>query len=120
MAATMIVTTSDAVEGLRVTEYLGVVRGVAVRVPSMRQGFQALGGVLSGNVQAGATLYAEICETARAEAYQRMVEHAQQLGADAVLAMRYDATALGESAAEVLAYGTAVKLKVPEVLPAGD
>jgi uncharacterized protein YbjQ (UPF0145 family) len=118
MATKLIVTTSDAVEGYPVAEYLGVVRGLVVRVPTISQGFQALGSALSGNFQAGAEMYAEVCETARGQAYKRMVEHARELGADAVIAMRYDATDVGESATEVLAYGTAVKLKFPDALPA--
>jgi uncharacterized protein YbjQ (UPF0145 family) len=118
MAERFLVTTSDNMEGLGIKDYLGVVRGIAVRVPTIRQGFQALGNALSGNLQAGAEMYAQVCETARAEAYERMVEHAREMGADAIIAMRYDATDVGESATEVLAYGTAVKLNVPEALPA--
>src|SRR5438128_2638851 len=118
MAAAFLVTTNGTLEGHSVKEYLGVVRGIAVRVPTFRQGLQALGSALSGNLQAGAQMYAEVCETVRAEAYERMIEHARAMGADAVIAMRYDATDVGESATEVLAYGTAVKLNFPEVLPA--
>jgi uncharacterized protein YbjQ (UPF0145 family) len=114
MAATLIVTTGGGIDGYPVAEYLGVVRGLVVRVPTPRQGLEALGSALSGNLQAGAEMYAEVCEMARAQAYRRMVEHARGLGADAVIAMRYDATAVGDSATEVLAYGTAVKLKYPE------
>jgi len=117
MSTRLIVTTSDSVEGLPVSEYLGVVRGIAVRVPTLRQGFEALGSALTGNMQASAELYAELCEAARAQAYRHLVEHAGELGADAVIAMRYDATDVGNSATEVLAYGTAVKLKFPEALP---
>lgn len=105
-----IVTTGDSVDGRRVVAYLGIVRGLVVRVPTLQQGFQALGSVFSGNLQAGADMYTQVCEGARAEAHRRMVEHAAQLGADAVIAMRYDATDVGESATEVLAYSTAVKL----------
>ena len=118
MKTAIIVTTSDGVEGHPVAEYLGLVRGIAVRVPTPGQGFQALGGVLSGDWQAGAKMYEEVCETARELAYRRMVEYAEELGADAVIAMRYDATEAGESATEVFAYGTAVKLRYPEALPA--
>jgi uncharacterized protein YbjQ (UPF0145 family) len=114
MADKLIVTTGNTVEGARIVDYLGVVRGLVVRVPTLRQGFQALGNALSGNLQAGADMYAEVCETARGQAYQRMVDHARELGADAVIAMRYDATDVGESATEVLAYGTAVKIRFPE------
>jgi uncharacterized protein YbjQ (UPF0145 family) len=62
-------------------------------------------------------MYAEVCEAARDQAYRRMVEHAREMGADAVIAMRYDATDVGKSCTEVLAYGTAVKLRFPEALP---
>src|SRR4051812_22208499 len=110
MASAVIVTTSDFIEGRRVAEYLGVLRGVAIRVPTMRQGFQTLGNVLSGNLQAGIDLYAELCETARGQAYQKLSDRAHELGADAVIAMRYDTSDIGETAAEVVAYGTAVKL----------
>jgi uncharacterized protein YbjQ (UPF0145 family) len=115
----MIVTTGNCVEGARIHEYLGVVRGIAVRVPTLQQGFQALGNALSGNLQAGAEMYSKVCETAREQAFERMVAHAQELGADAIIAMRYDATDIGEKASEVLAYGTAVKLKFPEATPIG-
>jgi uncharacterized protein YbjQ (UPF0145 family) len=114
MLSKIIVTTGNSVEGARVVEYLGVVRGLVVRVPTVRQGLQALGNALSGNLQAGAEMYAEVCEAARAQAHQRMIEHARELGADAIIAMRYDATDVGESSTEVLAYGTAVKVKYPE------
>jgi uncharacterized protein YbjQ (UPF0145 family) len=113
----IIVTTGDTVDGARIAEYLGIVRGISVRVPTLTQGFQALGNVLSGNFQAGAEMYAEVCETARADAYKRMVKHARDLEADAIIAMRYDATDVAEKCTEVLAYGTAVKLKYPEALP---
>jgi uncharacterized protein YbjQ (UPF0145 family) len=108
---TLIVTTTNSVEGRTIESYLGIVRGIAVRVPTISQGFQAIGGVLSGNMQAGADMYAEVCDGARGQAYQRMVGHAQEKGADAVIAMRFTSAGVGESAAEILAYGTAVKLK---------
>ncbi|MFO0871193.1 MAG: YbjQ family protein [Pirellulales bacterium] len=114
MPSRMIVTTGDTVDGFRISEYLGIVRGLVVRVPTPGQGFQALGKMLGGNFQAGAEMYAQVCEKARADAYEQMVAHAQQLGADAILAMRYDATDVGESSTEVLAYGTAVKLRESE------
>ena len=106
----VIVTTTNSVEGRPIAQYLGIVRGIAVRVPTIGQGFQAIGQVLSGNMQAGADMYAELCEGARAQAYSRLVEHAQTMGADAVIAMRFTSTTVGESAAEILAYGTAVTL----------
>ena len=104
----MIVTTSNDVAGHRIVKYLGIVRGIVVRSPSIAQGF--LGGlksIVGGNIEA----YAEVCEAAREEAYQRMVEHADDRNADAVIAVRYDATEFSQAVTEVLAYGTAVTLE---------
>ncbi len=103
----VIVTTGNEVEGRSITDYLGVVRGIVVRSPTITQGI--LGGLkqfVGGNIEQ----YANVCETAREEAYQRMVRHAERRGADAVIGMRYDATEFAPSTTEVLAYGTAVKL----------
>jgi uncharacterized protein YbjQ (UPF0145 family) len=104
----MIVTTGNDVAGHTVTEYVGVVRGIVVRAPSLAQGF--LGGLkqlVGGNIES----YAQVCEAAREDAFQRMVLHAQERGADAVIAVRYDATEFAQGVTEVLAYGTAVKLR---------
>ena len=104
----LIVTTTVAVDGYEVTEYLGIVRGIVVRTPSIGQGLRgAFQSVLGGSVEA----YEEVCEEARAEAFTKMTHHALKLGADAVLGMAYDATEFAESTTEVLAYGTAVKLR---------
>ncbi len=103
----MIATTGNEVAGRPIASYIGIVRGIVVRSPSIAQGF--LGGLkqmVGGNIES----YAEVCEAAREEAYQRMVQHAREKGADAVIAVRYDATEFSESVTEVLAYGTAVKL----------
>jgi uncharacterized protein YbjQ (UPF0145 family) len=103
----MIVTSGNDVSGYVIGEYLGIVRGIVVRSPSITQGI--LGGlkqIVGGNIES----YAEVCEAAREEAYERMVQHAQERGADAVIGMRYDATEFSDDATEVLAYGTAVKL----------
>lgn len=103
----MIVTTGNEVSGYRISGYIGVVRGIVVRSPSIAQGIMGgLKQIVGGNIES----YAEVCEAAREEAYQRMVQHAQQMGADAVIAVRYDATEFAQGATEVLAYGTAVKL----------
>ena len=103
----MVVTTGNDVAGRSITGWLGIVRGIVVRSPSIRQGL--LGGlkqIVGGNIER----YAEVCERAREEAFERMVRHAQEMGADAVIAMRYEATEFLTGATEVLAYGTAVKL----------
>jgi uncharacterized protein YbjQ (UPF0145 family) len=103
----MIVTTGNEVAGRRITRYLGIVRGIVVRSPTIGQGI--LGGLkrmVGGNIES----YADACEEARQEAYMRMREHAKDKGADAVIGMRYDATEFAEGVTEVLAYGTAVEL----------
>jgi uncharacterized protein YbjQ (UPF0145 family) len=102
-----IVTTGNEVSGREITSYLGIVRGIVVRSPTIGQGF--LGGlqqIVGGNIEA----YADVCEAARQEAFERMVAHAAAIDADAVIAMRYDATEFSTGVTEVLAYGTAVKL----------
>jgi uncharacterized protein YbjQ (UPF0145 family) len=101
------VTTGNSLEGYEISEYLGIVRGIVVRAQTITQGIRgAFSQILGGNIRA----YEEVCEHARSEAYARMVEHAQERGADAVVAMRYDATEFAPGVTEVLAYGTAVKL----------
>ena len=103
----MIVTTGNEIQGRAIKQYLGVVRGVVVRSPSIGQGFMGgLKQIVGGNIEA----FAEVCERARQDAYDRMVSHAREFGADAIIGMRYDATEFSEGATEVLAYGTAVKL----------
>ena len=104
----MIVTTGNDVAGHTVAEYLKVVRGIVVRAPNIAQGL--LGGlkqIIGGNIES----YANVCEAAREEAFQRMVQHAEEAGADAIIGVRYDATEFAQGATEVLAYGTAVKLR---------
>ena len=100
-----LVTTSISLEGYKVTKQLGLVRGVTVRSRSalgnIAGGFQSLfGGRLS--------IYVELCENTREEAYQLMVQHAQVMGANAIINMRYDANEVMNGLTEVLAYGTAV------------
>jgi uncharacterized protein YbjQ (UPF0145 family) len=97
--------TTFNIEGYRVTRTLGVVRGVTVRSRSVLgnigASFQTL---LGGNI----TLYTELCEKARQEAFDLMLQHAQQLGANAVIGVHYDANEVMEGVTEVLCYGTAV------------
>jgi uncharacterized protein YbjQ (UPF0145 family) len=103
----MPVTTTFNIEGYRIVDYKGVVRGIIVRAPTILQGF--LGGlknIVGGQIGA----YTEMCEQARVQAYDLMLEHAQQMGANAIVGMRYDASEVVSkgSATEVLCYGTAV------------
>jgi uncharacterized protein YbjQ (UPF0145 family) len=105
----MTVTTGFDIQGHIVVEYLGVVRGIVVRATGLGRGI--IGGLKSiagGNIEE----FSQVCEAARMEAFNRMVQHAHLIGADAVIGMRYDATQFGEGSSEVLAYGTAVKLQV--------
>jgi uncharacterized protein YbjQ (UPF0145 family) len=100
-----LVTTGTELAGYRVTKNLGLVRGIIVRSRSLfgniGAGFQALVG---GNI----TIYTELCEKTRNDAYDLMMEHAAQMGANAIIAMRYDANEVMQGVTEVLAYGTAV------------
>src|SRR5258708_7881079 len=104
----MIVTTGNEVEGQRIAGYIGIVRGIIVRSPSITQGFLgSLKQIVGGNIES----YAKVCEAAREEAFERMIEHGRERGADAIIGMRYDATEFATGVTEVLAYGTAVKLQ---------
>lgn len=104
----MIVTTGNEITGYEIVEYLGVIRGVVVRSPSITQGIMGgLKQIVGGNIES----YAQICEAGRQEAYARMEDHAASVGADAVIGMRYDASGFAEGVTEVLAYGTAVKIQ---------
>lgn len=107
----MPVSTTFTIEGYRIRQYLGVVRGIIVRSPTISQGI--LGGlksIIGGNIGS----YTEMCEQARQQAYDLLLQHARQLGANAVVGLRYDASEIGSartSATEVLCYGTAVVLE---------
>jgi len=100
-------TTFD-IEGFKVARQLGVVRGITVRSRSI---FGTIGAgvqtIFGGNI----SLFTELCEKSRAEAFDMMVEHAQQIGANAVIGVRYDTTELMSGVTEVLCYGTAVVLE---------
>jgi len=101
----MLLTTSTALEGYKITQQLGLVRGITVRSRSilgnLAGGFMTIFGGKS-------TIYTELCETAREEALQLLILHAKEKGANAVINMRYDANDVMAGLTEVLAYGTAV------------
>lgn len=98
-------TTAVMIDGYRSTKSLGVVRGVTVRSRSIfgtiGAGFQS---IIGGNI----TLLTDLCEKTRAQAFAEMLDHAQELGANAVIQVRYDATEVMTGVTEVLCYGTAV------------
>jgi uncharacterized protein YbjQ (UPF0145 family) len=101
----MIVTTANDIAGHRIVKYLGLVRGITVRsrsvIGNFAGGIQSLfGGKLS--------VFVELAEAARQEALDHMTQHADEHGANAVIAMRYDANEIMDGITEVLAYGTAV------------
>jgi uncharacterized protein YbjQ (UPF0145 family) len=104
MSATMVTTAND-LPGFRVVQQLGVVRGIVVRSRSV---FGQIGAGLQMLFGGNITLYSQLCEQAREEAFHVMVAHAAKLGANAIVAMRYDATEVAQGATEVLCYGTAV------------
>ncbi len=101
----MLVTTSTMLEGYKVTQHLGVVRGIIVRSRSL---FGNIGAGLQTLVGGNITIYTDLCEQTRADAFTLMVQHAQQSGANAIINMRYDANEITNGVTEVLAYGTAV------------
>ncbi len=102
------VTTAFGFEGYKIVRHMGVVRGITVRSRSML-------GNLAGSIQTifggNISIYTELCEHARSEAFDLMVQHARAMGANAIIGMRYDANDVMEGVTEVLAYGTAVVIE---------
>jgi uncharacterized protein YbjQ (UPF0145 family) len=105
---TMMVTTSQELPGYRIVRNFGIVRGIIVRSRSLLGSIGAgLQTIIGGNI----TILTELCENTREEAYELMMQHAAEHGANAVIAMRYDATEIMQGVTEVLAYGTAVQVE---------
>ncbi len=102
----MIVVTTNDIPGYRITGYVGLVRGLTVRSRSV---IGNLGGAIQSVFGGNLSIYTDLAETARREAYDLLVQHAERAGANAVVGMRYDANDIMEGITEVLAYGTAVK-----------
>src|SRR5438093_12188740 len=99
------VTTAFELPGCRIVQNIGVVRGIVVRSRSV---VGTLGASLQTLVGGDITLFTELCESTRNDAFERMVQHASERGANAVIGIRYDATEIMQGVTEVLAYGTAV------------
>lgn len=100
-----LVTTAFEIPGHRIVQNLGVVRGIVVRSRSVIGNFGAgLQTLIGGNI----TIFTEMCEKARADAYKIMLQHGAEIGANAIIGMRYDANEVTAGVTEVLAYGTAV------------
>jgi uncharacterized protein YbjQ (UPF0145 family) len=105
---TIMVTTSQELPGYRIVRNYGIVRGIIVRSRSLLGSIGAgLQTIIGGNI----TIMTELCENTREEAYELMMQHAAEHGANAVIAMRYDATEIMQGVTEVLAYGTAVQVE---------
>lgn len=100
-----LITTANNLEGYRITKHLGVVRGITVRSRSI---LGNIGGGVQSLFGGKLSIYVELCEKTREEAFQLMIQHANQMGANAVINMRYDANDVMQGITEVLAYGTAV------------
>jgi len=102
--------TSSAFEipGYRITRSLGIVRGIVVRSRSV---FGTIGAGLQTLVGGDITLFTDLCERTRADAFERMLQHAAQAGGQGVIGVRYDATEVMQSVTEVLCYGTAVHVE---------
>ena len=101
----MIVVTTNDLPGYRVVRVIGMVRGITVRSRSI---IGSIGGALQSLVGGNITLFTSLAETARQEALDLMVRHAEEMGANAVIAMRYDGNEITDGITEMLAYGTAV------------
>ncbi len=106
----LVVTTTFTIDGYRIVRYLGVVRGLIVRAPTIAQGIMGgLKSIVGGRIGA----YTEMCEQARQQAYDLLIDHATSVGANAIVGLRYDASEIGgqSAASEVLCYGTAVVIE---------
>jgi uncharacterized protein YbjQ (UPF0145 family) len=100
--------TTFTIDGYRIRQNLGVVRGIVVRSRSV---FGTIGASIQTLVGGNITLFTELCEKTRNEAFDLMLGHAQQVGANAVVGVRYDATEVMQGVTEVLCYGTAVTVE---------
>lgn len=101
----MIVVTTNDLPGYRVVRVIGMVRGITVRSRSI---IGSIGGALQSLVGGNITLFTTLAETARQEALDLMIKHAEEAGANAVIAMRYDGNEITDGITEMLAYGTAI------------
>jgi uncharacterized protein YbjQ (UPF0145 family) len=108
------VTTAFELQGFRVTRNLGVVRGIVVRSRNL---FVNIGAAFQSMVGGNITAWTRLCEQTRSDAFEIMIQHATELGANAIIGARYDATEIAKGATEVLAYGTAV---IVEPVDAGE
>jgi len=105
---TKLITTALEIPGYKIIENIGIVRGIVVRSRSV---FGNIGAAFQTLVGGNISIYQELCEKTRKDAFELMVQHAQEMGANAIIMMRYDANEVMQGVTEVLAYGTAVKVE---------
>lgn len=103
-----LITTAFEIDGYKIVRNLGIIRGITVR---SRNVFATIGASLQTIVGGNITLFTELCEKTRNEAFELMVKHAEEIGANSVIGMRYDANEVMSGVTEVLAYGTAVVME---------
>jgi uncharacterized protein YbjQ (UPF0145 family) len=103
-----LITTAFNIDGYKVVKNLGVIRGITVRSRNM---FATIGASIQTLIGGNITLFTELCEKTRGEAFELMVQHADEIGANAIIGMRYDANEVMQGVTEVLAYGTAVVME---------
>jgi uncharacterized protein YbjQ (UPF0145 family) len=103
-----LITTAFTIDGYKIAKNLGIVRGITVRSRNM---FATIGASIQTLIGGNITLFTELCEKTRSEAFEIMVQHGEEMGANAIIGMRYDANEVMQGVTEVLAYGTAVVLE---------
>jgi uncharacterized protein YbjQ (UPF0145 family) len=103
-----LITTAFTIDGYKIVKNLGIIRGITVRSRNM---FATIGASLQTLIGGNITLFTELCEKTRGEAFELMVQHAEEIGANAIIGMRYDANEVMSGVTEVLAYGTAVVME---------
>ena len=101
-------TTTFQIEGYKISKNLGIVRGITVRSRSI---FGNIGALIQSLFGGNITLYTKLCEQTRQESFDMMIKHAEELGANAIIGLRYDATEIAGGITEVLCYGTAIIVK---------
>ena len=101
-------TTTFQIEGYKISKNLGIVRGITVRSRSI---FGNIGALIQSLFGGNITLYTKLCEQTRQESFDMMIKHAEELGANAIIGIRYDATEIAGGITEVLCYGTAITVK---------
>lgn len=101
-------TTTFQIEGYKISKNLGIVRGITVRSRSI---FGNIGALIQSLFGGNITLYTKLCEQTRQESFDMMIKHAEELGANAIVGIRYDATEIAGGITEVLCYGTAIIVK---------